>query len=75
MNKYTYNQLFNLIRIQQEKENQGKEPVQEYDFGGNVLRTLNNPTRSNITNTITSSFSPKIKEIPEDRSNYTYRSS
>jgi hypothetical protein len=73
MNKYTYNQLFNLIRLQQEKENQGKEPEQE--FGGDLFRTLMNPTKSNIKNTYINLTSTKKEEIPENRSNYTYRSS
>lgn len=73
MNKYSYNELFNLIRIQQEEENKGKEPKQE--FGGDFIRFLNNPTRSNFNNTITNLTSSKKEEIPDDISKYTYRSS
>ena len=74
MNKYSYNQLFNLIRIQQEIENKGKEPEQE--FLGDAIRLLNNPTKSNLNNTIDNYNSSKKKgEEPDDISKYTFRSS
>ena len=73
---YTYNELFNLIRIQQEKEKKDKvkPPTQMESLFSEGLRALNNPTSQNFKRTM-GVLVNKEEEIPDNRLNYTYRAS
>jgi hypothetical protein len=79
METYTYNDLYNIIKTQTEKEKKSmdkkKEPSTMDNFLSKGLRTINNPTLQNFNNTIGILINSKQQEIKEDdKSKYIYKS-
>jgi len=85
VSRYSYEELFDLINKQKEMEKRDKEargivepqPTTMDRFLNEGLRTLNNPTTQNLTNTMNILINPeeKNKIEPDNRLNYIYRSS
>ena len=78
LNKYSYYELFILIKTQTDKENERKKKKPEKkidDLLNQGLRMLYNPTLDNLDNTFKTIIPPKEEEKPDDRSKYIYRSS
>jgi hypothetical protein len=78
MEIYSYEELFEIIKIQMEKENKNKkedESSQLEKLSSSGLRLINNPTLQNLNN-ITNILLNTNKEtkIPEDTSKYIYKS-
>jgi len=83
--RYSYEELFDLIRKQMEKEKREKEargivepqPTTMDRFLNEGLRAINNPTTQNLTNAMNVLINPAetTKIEPENRLNYIYRSS
>lgn len=71
---YTYNELFELIKNQQEKEDREKKKKlsQSEIFINESIRTINNPTSQNIKNTFNILLNTKKEEKPDDRTKYVY---
>jgi hypothetical protein len=76
---YSYQELFELIRIQQEKENNEKkninQPSQMEKLFSEGLRAFNNPTSQNFKRTFNTLVNTEKKEVKpqDDRLNYVYR--
>lgn len=72
---YSYNELFELIKIQQEKEKENemkKKPSQMDELISEGLRALNNPTSQNFKRTIGILTKTNIETNPDNRLNYIY---
>jgi hypothetical protein len=78
METYTYNELYNIINTQTEKEksmNKKKEPSTMDKFLSKGFRTINNPTFQNFNDTMGILINSKQQEIREDdKSKYIYKS-
>lgn len=75
---YSYEELFELIRIQKEKEKKDiKEPTQMEKIISEGLRTLNNPTSQNFRRTMGVIVNTDKNEDKQsdNRLNYIYRAS
>lgn len=68
---YTYNELFELIKTQQEKEKKGKSSQSEILINESI-RTINNPTSQNIKNIFNILLNTKKEEKSDDRTKYVY---
>ena len=78
VSKYSYEELFELIRIQQENEKKNtNQPSQMEKIFSNGLRALNNPTTQNFKRTFNTLVNTDKKEVKpqDDRLNYVYRAS
>lgn len=78
VSKYSYEELFELIRIQQENEKKNtNQPSQMEKLFSNGLRALNNPTTQNFKRTFNTLVNTDKKEVKpqDDRLNYVYRAS
>lgn len=85
VSRYSYEELFNLINKQMEKEKRERQmkgivepqPTSMDRFLNEGLRAINNPTTQNLTNAMNVLINPtETTEIePENRLNYIYRSS
>jgi hypothetical protein len=77
MNKiYSYQELFELIRLQQEKEKDSKsvKPTRMENVISEALRALNNPTTQNLNRTINIALNQEKPVIePDNRLNYIYK--
>jgi hypothetical protein len=77
MNKiYSYQELFELIRVQQEKEKliNVVKPTKMENIVSEALRALNNPTTQNLNRTMNVAFNQEKPVIePDNRLNYIYK--
>jgi hypothetical protein len=77
MNKiYSYQELFELIRVQQKKEKDSKsvKPTRMENVISEALRALNNPTTQNLNRTINVALNQEKPVIePDNRLNYIYK--
>lgn len=71
---YTYNELFELIKTQQEKEEKEKKgkSSQSEILINESIRTINNPTSQNIKNIFNILLNTKKEEKTDDRTKYVY---
>jgi len=74
---YSYEELFELIKIQADKEKKDvKPPSKMQNFLSEAVRTINNPTSQNLNRTIGIITTQEKKEDnPDNRLNYIYRAS
>lgn len=85
VSRYSYEELFNLIKKQKEmekQENKARGIVEPQSttmdrFLNEGLRAINNPTTQNLKNTMNILINPEetIKIEPDNRINYIYKSS
>jgi len=77
MNKiYSYKELFDLIRVQKEKEKVLKvvKPTRMEKVFSEALRAFNNPTTQNFNRTMNIALNQEKPLIePDNRLNYTYK--
>jgi len=75
MNKiYSYQELFELIRVQQEKDIKSVKPTRMENVISEALRALNNPTTQNLNRTINVALNKEKPVIePDNRLNYIYK--
>ena len=73
---YSYNELFELIKTQQEKEEREKKKKEKLSktaiFLNESLRAINNPTTQNLQNTFNILLNTKEEEKADDRTKYVY---
>ena len=72
--KYSYNELNELIKTQVKNENEKKENTTKKDeLMNDLLRTSTNPTFDNLKRLISNQIKPEKKEkILDNRDNYIY---
>jgi len=77
--KYSYNQLYELIRQQTEKENKEKkkkDPSYGEEVGENLFRFFSGPTSQNLDSLLSTAIQGQTKKGElEDRSKYIHISS